>query len=213
MVALAATLIAALPGAVVPARAGELLNAVTDTAVTPGTLQFGAMDPGTTEVRTATLTTDAPGGAAFVRAVVSGTGALADHLTTQVEACTVAWTAQGCSAGGVVLLDGPVAPGVDTTLDVPVPTSGVAYLRVALTLDAAAPGNAASTVTYELSLLAPDAVVPPTPPEPASPVPLPTTGAEAAALGAAALALVSLGLTLRAWVRERRRAGSTGWTP
>lgn len=213
MVALASALVAALPGAAVPARAAEVAAAAADSVVTPGTLQFGAMEPGATEVQTAVLTTDASDDVAVVRAAVSGTGELVEHLTTRVEACAVAWTAQGCGAGGVLLLAGPVAPGTDAALDVPVPASGVAYLRVSLTLDGAAPANAASTVAYQLDLLAPDAVVPPVPPDTGSPVPLPTTGVDAAALAAAALALVALGLTLRTWVRERRRAGITRWTP
>ncbi|WP_456787397.1 hypothetical protein [Cellulomonas sp. P5_C5] len=226
VVVLAATLIAALPGAAVPARAGTVVAAVPDPRVSPGTLQFERIEPGTTEVRTATVTPDAPDGAAVVRAVVSGTGELAAYLTTRVEVCAVAWTAQGCSAGEVVLVAGSVGAGMDATLDVPVPESGVAYLRVGITADSAAPANAASRVSYELHLLAPDAP-PPTPapspsappvaggggpPAPAGPGYLPTTGAEIAALGAAALALVALGLTLRTWGRERRRAGSTGWT-
>ncbi|KQY24409.1 hypothetical protein ASD16_02375 [Cellulomonas sp. Root485] len=219
MVVLAATLIAALPGAAVPARAATVGAAATDPPAV--TLQFGGMDPGTTEVRTAALTIDAPEDAALVRAVVSATGGLVDHLTTRVEACSVPWGALGCSAGGAVLLDGPVAPGLDESLDIPVPASGVAYIRVGLTLDGAAPANAASTVTYRLDLVAPDPAVAPTPPGPGEPappapgttVPLATTGADAAALAAAALALVALGLTLRTWVRERRGVRARGWAP
>ena len=217
MVVLTATLIAALPGAAVSARAATVVAAASDP---PVILLFESMDPGTTEAKTAALTTDAPDGAALVRAVVVGTGELADHLTTLVEACSVPWVGPDCSAGGAVLLAGPVAPGVDERHDIPVPESGVAYIRVELTLDGAAPANASSTVRYRLDLVAPDAPVPPDPgtpstgPVPGTPgsaPPLAVTGAEAAALGAAALALVALGLTLRTWVRERRRTGATGW--
>ena len=121
-----------------------------------------------------------------------------------------------------MLLDGPGrARAGRPSLDVPVPASGVAYIRVGLTLDAAAPANAASTVSL-----------------PAAPGgtrrrrgadttrargagaarsgdhgPLPTTGADAAALAAAALALVALGLTLRTWGASVGGARATGWTP
>jgi hypothetical protein len=214
-VALAAMLVAAVPAAALPARATTGVALAGDTTVEPSILDFTEMSPGTTQVRTATLTTAAPDEAAFVRAVVTGAGPLVDHLTTRVEACPVAWTAQGCSAGEVLLVAGPVSAGVDTALRVPVPATGVAYLRVALTVDATAPANATSTVRHELHLLAPD-TVPPVPPGPAQPVPpvgggpLATTGAEVAALLAAALALAALGLTLRTWGRGRRGAG---WVP
>lgn len=211
VVGLAATLVAALPAAAASARPASVVAAAGETTVTPSTLVFAEMAPGTTQVRTATLTTASPDDAAIVRAVVSGTGELVDHLTTLVEVCEVAWTAQGCSTGGLVLVAGPVGAGLDNALQVPVPASGVAYLRVALTLDDSAPVNAASSVRHELHLVAPDAPpVPPGPVPPAIPGPLPTTGSEIAALGAAALALAALGLTLRTWARERRRAG---WSP
>lgn len=210
VVVLAATLTATLSGAAVaPARAGEVTAAASDTVVTPSSLHFGELEPGATAVRTATLTTSPRDRAAFVRAVVTGAGTLVDHLTTQVEACTVPWVADTCSAGGVVLVAGPVGDGVDTVLDVPVARAGVAHLRVTLALDAAAPAGGASTVSYELHLVALDEVAPPGPVGP--PGPLPTTGMEAAAIGAAALALLALGVSLRTWVRGRRRAGAGRW--
>jgi len=173
------------------------------------------MEPGETQSQTATLTTDARDGVAVVRAVVSGAGSLAEHLTTSVESCAVAWTSGVCGAGGAVLVEGPVSTGVDTTLDVPVPADGVAYLRVTLALDLAAPAGGEGTVTYGLDLLAPDATAAGGLSTDAGQAAggLATTGAEAAALGAAALALVALGLTLRAWVRDRRRPAPTGWQP
>jgi hypothetical protein len=223
---LAATAAAAVFGpAAAPARAVATTVAA-DSVVVPSTLHFGVMEPGEAQSQTATLTTDAPADATFVRAVVSGTGSLAGHLSTSVEACAVAWTADACSVGAALLAEGPVGTGIDTTIAVPVPAAGVAYLRVTLALDNAAPANGASTVSYELSLVAPDEVTPtpsptraptpaptdgptqaPTPPPAQPPVgqtpPLSTTGAETAALGAAALALVLLGLTVRGWLRGR----------
>ena len=56
VVVLAAALIAALPGAAVPARAVAVVAAVPDPRVSPGTLTFERVEPGTTEVRTATVT-------------------------------------------------------------------------------------------------------------------------------------------------------------
>lgn len=212
VVVLAATLTSTLAGAAVaPARAAAVGAASSDTVVVPGTLRFGELGPGSTAVQTATLTTRAPADAAFVRAVVGGVGTLADHLSTQVEACAVPWAGDVCGSGGVVLVSGPVGGGIDTVLDVPVAGTGVAHLRVTLTLDAAAPAGGAGTVTYELHLVAPDQVAPPAPDR--STGPLPTTGAETAALVAAATALVALGLALRTLVRERRRARTPQWSP
>ena len=220
MVVLAATLVAALPGAAVPARAAAVVAAAVETTVTPGTLQFGGMDPGTTEVRTATLTTDAPDDAAFVRAVVSGTGELADHLTTLVEACAVAWTAQGCSAGGVVLRRRTGRRRAWTRRSTcPCRRAG------SRTCASRSPWTTRRPPTRRARSRTSCTSWRPTPPSP--PTRRPGTGAgprrrararchdgaEVAALGAAALALVALGLTLRTWVRERRRAGSAGWTP
>ena len=214
VVSLAATLAAVLGPAAAPARAAATTAVATDSVVAPSTLHFGVMEPGETQSQTVTLTTTAPDGAAFVRAVASGTGSLAPHLTTSVEACAVAWTTDGCGGGGATLLaEAPVGDGVDATIAVPVPATGVAYLRVTLALDDGAPANGTSTVSYEMHLVAPDDV-PPTPsptqqpteqpPQPpVQPPSLSTTGAETAALGAAALALVLLGLTLRAWQRGR----------
>lgn len=221
---LAVALTATLAVAVAPARAlgappppvVPAVRAAADTSdVTPSTLHFGTLEPGETAAQTATLTTDAPAGSVYVRALASGTGTLADHLATSVEACDVPWTTAGCSTGAGVLLEGAVAPGVDTTLDVPVPASDVTYLRVTLALDATAPPGGAGTVSYELHVLGPDAPLPPQPPGPGpgpAPGPLPVTGVEAAALGAAALALTALGVALRTWVRERRRP-VRGWKP
>ena len=56
---LAATLVAALPWAATPARAATVATVAGDTTVTPSVLEFGEMAPGTTQVRTATLTTGA----------------------------------------------------------------------------------------------------------------------------------------------------------
>jgi hypothetical protein len=207
---------ASAAGSPVESSVGSAVGSVAagETVVEPATLHFGVMLPGEARSQTATLTTDAPGGTALVRAVVSGTGTLAEHLATSVEACAVAWTATGCARRGAVLVDGPVGPGVETTFEVPVPAGGVAYLRVTLTLDDAAPAGEAGTVAYELDLVGPDpgtAAGGLSSDDAVAAGGLAATGAEVAALGAAGLALVALGVTLRAWVRERRRPAPTGW--
>ena len=111
-----------------------------------------------------------------------------------------------------MLVAGPVGAGLDTALQVPVPASGVAYLRVALTLDDEAPAErgelgqarAAPGGTRRSAGVAGRRS------RPRSRVPCRRPAARPPRSAAAALALGALGLTLRTWARERRRGGVSG---
>lgn len=179
-----------------------------DAAVDPDLLVFDDLAPGDTAFASTTLRVDAPSGASVVRAGVTSSGELAPFLTTVVEACDDAWTADGCRPGATVLVDGPAA---SSASELRLPAAPVVHLRVGVSLSDDAPPDARGAVVYRLDLVGDTADdgaadgglggdgggMPP----------LATTGADVAAAGAAALALVALGVALH---RARRRADRRG---
>ena len=215
VVMVATVLGAALVGAAAaPARAAGTLAVATDSVVAPATLHFGVMEPGETQSRTATLTTDAPHAAASCAPSSPGRASLAEHLTTSVEACAVAWTGRRlphrrrrCSSTG---RSAPVSTRRSRS---PCPASGVAYLRV--TPHARRGGTRRRGGHGDLRAAPPRprpgdrSCAPPEPPSADAPRCRPPAPRRPRS-GRRPLALVALGLTLRGWVRERRATPAGG---
>lgn|GEM_PF-1048500 len=167
--ALAAGLTAAPPAAAAPGS-----------DVDPAVLTFGEVAPGDTVYRETVLRADPDAGPALVAAGAYGTGSLTPYLTTSVQWCAVPWSAGVCTSGATTLVDTPVtAGGTPDVLDVAVPASGSAYLRVGVSVRPGAPARSSASITYLLTLVGDDLAPDPSPaPSPTpSPDPAPTPGA------------------------------------